>query len=57
MGMKADKITTIVGAVGAGVVAAEPILNSVAGSLHSSDYFNVIGAALIAIFGYFTNKR
>jgi hypothetical protein len=55
--MKSDKITSIVGAVGAAATAAQPVLHGVEGSLHSGDYFQLVSAVLFAVLGFFTNKQ
>ena len=56
--MNGDKITTIIGAVGAAAVAAQPITNAVGqGSLHQQDYIQLFIAVLTAVFGFFTNKK
>jgi hypothetical protein len=55
--MDKDKITTIVGAIGAAALAAEPVMNSVSGSLHSGDYFNLFSAIAFAVLGWFSNKN
>ena len=54
--MSTDKITTIVGAIGAAATAAQPVLNATQGAMHQSDYFNLIGAVCMAVWAVFTNK-
>ena len=55
--MSTDRITTIVGAVGAAATAAQPVLNATQGAMHQSDYFSLIGAVAMAIWAYFTNRQ
>lgn len=57
--MNADKITTIVGAVGAAATAAQPVLTAVqpGSSLHSQDYFQLVAATVFAVLGFFTNRK
>lgn len=54
--MNSDKITTVVGAIGAAAVGATPVLNAVQGSMHQQDYLSLLGAIAMAVLGYFTNK-
>lgn len=54
--MDKDKVTTVLGAVGAAVTAAQPVMNGVAGSLHTQDYFQLVFAVIMAVFGFYTNK-
>ena len=55
--MNADKISTIVGAVAAAATAAGPVINVAGtGSLHQSDYFGLVTAVMMAVWGFFTNK-
>lgn len=55
--MNSDKITTIVGAVGAAAMAAQPALNGVQGSLHAQDYASLLSAVLFGILGFFSNRQ
>lgn len=57
--MSADKITTIVGAIGAAATAAQPVLTAVqpGAALHSQDYFQLVTALVFAVMGFFTNRR
>ena len=55
--MDKDKVTTVLGAVGAAVTAAQPVMNGVAGSLHTQDYFQLAFAVVMAVFGFYTNKQ
>lgn len=55
--MTTDKIATIVGGVAAAATAATPVLNAVQGSLHSTDYFSLVSAVMMAVWGFFTNKQ
>lgn len=56
--MTGDKITTIVGAVGAAVTAAQPVLNGVQqGALQQNDYLQLLMAVVFAVLGFFTNKE
>lgn len=56
--MNKDKVTTILGAVGAVAMAMNPVLGGVAtGVLHSGDWFQIASAGIFALFGYFTNKK
>ena len=50
--MNTDLITTILGAIGAAVVAAEAIFAS-----GSVNWGHLVVAVGIAVFGYFTNKQ
>ena len=53
-----DLVTTVVGALGAVATAAEPVLNGITtGSLHQGDWFQLLGAVLIGLLGFFTNKK
>ena len=52
-----DLITTVLGGVGAVAAAAGPVLNAVQGSLHQGDWTQLVFAAVMALFGYFTNKK
>ena len=54
-----DKVTTVLGAVGAVITATDPIMSGVAagGVLHSGDWMQLIMAALMALYGYSTNKQ
>ncbi len=56
--MDKDKLTTILGGVGAAVTAAQPVINGVTtGSLHQQDYFQLVFAVIMGVFGFFTNKK
>ena len=55
--MNADRVTTIVGAVGAASLAAQPVLNSVQGSLKTGDWLSLITAVAIAVVSWFTGKQ
>lgn len=55
--MTKDTITTVVGSIGAAVVAAQPVLNGVQGSLHTQDYMQLVLAICVSVFSYFTNKK
>ena len=55
--MTADKITNIVGGIGAAAAAATPILNGVQGSLHQQDYLQLIFAVSMAVISWFTGKK
>lgn len=54
-----DIITTVVGGIGAAVVAAEPVLLAVqpGSSMHPQDWTQLAMAVVIAVFGFFTNKK
>ena len=54
--MTTDRITTIVGCVAAAATAAQPALNAVNGSMHQGDYFALVSAVLMSVWGFFTNK-
>ena len=54
--MSTDKITTIVGGIGAAAAAAQPVLNGVQGVMHQQDYFQLFAAVCMAVFSFFTNK-
>lgn len=51
-----DIATTVLGGILAAGTAAQPILNATEGSLHQADYMHLVMAAVMALFGYFTNK-
>jgi len=55
--MNSDKITTTLGAIGAAVAAAQPVVNATQGSLHQEDYIQLVMAVIMAVFGFFTNKQ
>lgn len=55
--MNRDKLTTVLGAVGAAVTAAQPVINGISGSLHTQDYFQMAFAVIMAVFGFYTNKQ
>ena len=55
--MNKDTITTILGAVGAVVTAAQPVINATQGSLHQQDYLSLVYAVIFGVFGFFTNKK
>lgn len=54
--MSNDTITTILGATGAAITAAQPVVNASQGALHQQDYVQIALAVIMAIFGFFTNK-
>lgn len=57
-GLNKDKVTTILGVVGAGIMAAQPILTGVqTQSLHSNDWLQLGTAVAFSLLGYFTNKQ
>lgn len=55
--MNNDTITTILGAGGAGLMAAQPVMATATGALHQADYFQLALSLLIGLTGYFTNKK
>ena len=55
--MDKDKVTTVLGAIGAAVTAAQPVMNGVSGALHVQDYFQMAFAVIMAVFGFYTNKQ
>lgn len=54
--MTTDKITTVVGIMGAVATGAQPVLNAASGSMHQSDYFSLATAVAMSIWAWFTNK-
>lgn len=55
--MNKDKVTTLLGAVGAVAMAVNPVLGGVAtGVLHGGDWLQIASAGIFALLGYFTNK-
>ncbi len=53
-----DKLTTIIGGVGAAVTAAQPVLNGVTtGALHSQDWIQLAMSMVFGLLGFFTNKQ
>jgi len=53
-----DKMTTVLGAVGAAVNAAEPVMSGInTGVLHQGDWFRLSMSVLMALYGYSTNKQ
>lgn len=58
MTINKDKLTTVLGAIGAGVATVQPIVNSMSNqSLHTQDYVQLTMALLLGIFGWATNKK
>ena len=56
--MNKDKLTTIIGAIGAIATAATPVVNSMQNSsLHSGDYLQLAVAASFGLLGFFSNKK
>lgn len=56
--MDKDKLTTVVGGIGAAVTAAGPVLNGVqTGSLHQGDWIQLAMAVVFGVLGFFTNKK
>lgn len=56
--MDKDRLTTIVGAVGAAAMAAGPVISGATNqSLHTGDYTQLVAAVFMAILGFFTNKK
>lgn len=56
--MNSDKITTILGAIGAAAMGAQPVMNTIqpGTSLHQGDYVQLILAAVMAAWGFYTNR-
>lgn len=52
-----DTATTVLGGIGAVVTAVEPVLNASSGTMHQGDYIQLAMAAIMALFGWFTNKK
>jgi len=53
-----DKVTTVLGAVGAVITATDPVMAGVStGVLHSGDWMKLAMAGMIALYGYSTNKQ
>jgi len=57
MKINKDTATTILGGVGAVVTAVEPVMNATQGTLHQGDYVQLVMAAVMALFGWFTNRK
>lgn len=59
MKLNADKITTIVGAVGAAATAAQPVLATLQpeASLHGQHYLQILTAGAFAVLGFFSNRK
>lgn len=56
--MSADKITNVVGAIGAAAAAATPVLQAAGGNtLHQGDYFQLAYAVALAVISWFTGKK
>lgn len=56
--MNKDRITTIVGAIGAAAAAAQPVLDATeGGALHTNDYLQLVMAVAFAVIGWFTGKK
>lgn len=55
--MNKDTVTTVLGVGVAAATAAQPILNSVQGTFHQQDWFALLSAVAMAVFGFFTNKK
>ena len=52
-----DKLTTILGAVGAVVTAAEPVVNATSGTMHQGDWLQLAMACIFGLLGWATNKK
>lgn len=55
--MNHDNVTTALGAIGAAVTAAQPVINATQGAMHQQDYIQLFLAVIMAVFGFFTNKQ
>jgi len=57
--MNADRITTIVGSIGAAATAVQPVLTAIepTGVLHQQHYLQLLAAAAFAVLGFFTNRK
>jgi len=52
-----DKLTTILGAVGAVVTAAEPVVSASSGTMHQGDWLQLAMAVVFGLLGWATNKK
>lgn len=52
-----DTATTVLGGIGAVVTAVEPVMAASSGTMHQQDYIQLAMAAIMALFGWFTNKK
>lgn len=55
--MNKDTLTTALGGTMAALTAAQPIINGVQGQFHQQDYISLAMAVIMAVFGFFTNKK
>jgi len=55
--MNSDQITTLIGGLGAVVTAAGPVMNGVQGSMHQSDWTQLVVAVVMGLLGFFSNKK
>ena len=54
-----DLITTVVGGLGAAVTAVTPVMTMIqpGTAMHAQDWTQLVFAALMGIFSFFTNKK
>ena len=57
MKMDKDKLTTALGVAASAITAAQPVVNATQGAMHSQDYLQLAFAVVMAVFGFFTNKK
>lgn len=57
MRINTDVATTVVGACGSALMAAQPVMAAVDGSFKQGDWIKLGFAIFLAIQGYFTNKK
>lgn len=55
--MNSDRVTTIVGAIGAAAIGAEPVAKAISGEFGTKELVMLIVGALFGVQGYFTNKQ
>ena len=56
--MNKDQVTTLLGVVGAGIIAVNPVLGAVATqSLHTQDWVSLGSSLVFGLLGYFSNKK
>ncbi|HBG07667.1 MAG: hypothetical protein A2075_09085 [Geobacteraceae bacterium GWC2_58_44] len=57
--MNADRITTIIGSIGAAATAVQPVLTAIqpGAVLHLQDYLQLLTAGVFAILGFFSNRK
>lgn len=55
--MNTDKLTTILGAIAAALIAAKPVLDGSGYHLDEKTVMECSLAAIVAVYGFLTNKK